>query len=448
MSKHTYTLRLMDEAALLLGNPLVELHLDEDGIGYIDFKGRVPNNIEGLALLVADASITSAKLAAAVAGDGLIGGAGSALAVNPDGSTLEINADAVRIKAAGVLSSHLANPQVYDPGRVAIAELRVASAVQDTETVTIGADVYEVDTHDVSTITGGRIRLNLSGGGTRKSQGTITFTLNPSNNDTIVLNGKTYTFQTTLTNVDGNVAIGVDLATSILNLQAAIALGAGAGTAYAAATTLHPTIGVASVTATTIVPQAKAGGTAGNALTMSSGQANAVCNGATLGTTQAGVDPTAAEFTTSLEAAINASATELVRATRVTANNVLINAATVAGGATPKVGAIVLATTETLGGANNAWDSATMRGGRAAAVRKRVWQSRVPLAVEDALNIMHFVFDFTPTTVRVYVALTATPALPVLFDGAVAIAGGVVTITDNGAVNLTTSMTVWVEAED
>ena len=48
---------------------------------------------------IADAAVTAAKIAAAVAGDGLTGGAGTALAVNV-GTGLEISADAVRIAAA------------------------------------------------------------------------------------------------------------------------------------------------------------------------------------------------------------------------------------------------------------------------------------------------------------------------------------------------------------
>jgi hypothetical protein len=63
--------------------------------------------ISGDALRVKDAGITAAKLAAAVAGNGLSGGAGTALAVNVDGSTVEINADAVRVKDAGITSAKL-----------------------------------------------------------------------------------------------------------------------------------------------------------------------------------------------------------------------------------------------------------------------------------------------------------------------------------------------------
>lgn len=51
---------------------------------------------------LADGAVTSAKLAAAVAGNGLAGGAGTALSVNVDDSTIELNADAIRLKDAGV----------------------------------------------------------------------------------------------------------------------------------------------------------------------------------------------------------------------------------------------------------------------------------------------------------------------------------------------------------
>jgi len=57
---------------------------------------------------IADNAVTAAKIAAAVAGDGLTGGAGVALAVNPDGTTLEINSDAVRIKDLGISTAKLA----------------------------------------------------------------------------------------------------------------------------------------------------------------------------------------------------------------------------------------------------------------------------------------------------------------------------------------------------
>lgn len=57
---------------------------------------------------IADSAVTAAKIAAAVAGAGLIGGAGTALAVQVDESTLSIPVDTVIIKALGVTSAQLA----------------------------------------------------------------------------------------------------------------------------------------------------------------------------------------------------------------------------------------------------------------------------------------------------------------------------------------------------
>jgi hypothetical protein len=50
---------------------------------------------------LADSGVTAAKIAAAVAGGGLVGGAGIALAVNVDNSTLEVASDIVQLKDGG-----------------------------------------------------------------------------------------------------------------------------------------------------------------------------------------------------------------------------------------------------------------------------------------------------------------------------------------------------------
>ena len=56
---------------------------------------------------VQDAAINESKLASSVAGDGLAGGAGSALSVNVDDSTIEINADSLRLKDGGISNAKL-----------------------------------------------------------------------------------------------------------------------------------------------------------------------------------------------------------------------------------------------------------------------------------------------------------------------------------------------------
>lgn len=61
----------------------------------------------GSGIKVADAGITGTQLAGSVAGDGLSGGAGSALSVNTDDSTIEKSSDALRVKDAGITSAKL-----------------------------------------------------------------------------------------------------------------------------------------------------------------------------------------------------------------------------------------------------------------------------------------------------------------------------------------------------
>ena len=81
---------------------------------------------------------------------------------------------------------------------------------------------------------------------------------------------KTYTFQDTLTDVDGNVHIGADLAESLDNLVAAINLDAGAGTDYATSMTENPDVSAArGVNAADLdmIVTAKVVGSGGNDIT-------------------------------------------------------------------------------------------------------------------------------------------------------------------------------------
>jgi len=98
------------------------------------------------------------------------------------------------------------------------------------------------------------------------SSQTLTIVAAISNTETVTIDTKAYTFQTSLTDVDGNVLIGATLEESIDNLVAAITLGDGAGTKYAAATTLHPTATAVKATASTMVATAKSGGTSGDTI--------------------------------------------------------------------------------------------------------------------------------------------------------------------------------------
>lgn len=97
--------------------------------------------------------------------------------------------------------------------------------------------------------------------------GRLLATTNPANADTVTIDSKVYTLQTTLVNADGNVKLGATLAETLKNLLKAINLTGTGGVEYAAATTLHPTVTAVADEIDTLFVRAKTGGTAGNALT-------------------------------------------------------------------------------------------------------------------------------------------------------------------------------------
>ena len=101
-----------------------------------------------------------------------------------------------------------------------------------------------------------------------KGIGTLTGTT-IANTNTVTIDGKVYTFQDTLTDVDGNVHVGATDSDSLDNLIDAINLGPGAGTDYATSMTLHSTVGAAAGAGDTMDVIAKVAGLAGNVATIS-----------------------------------------------------------------------------------------------------------------------------------------------------------------------------------
>jgi len=114
------------------------------------------------------------------------------------------------------------------------------------------------------------------------AEGDLTATGAITNTEDVTLDTKTYTIESSLTNVDGNVLQGVDEVETLANLAAAINLGPGAGAIYAAATTLHPTIRAESA-ANVLTATAKAPGTGGNTLATTENCLNAAWGAGTLG---------------------------------------------------------------------------------------------------------------------------------------------------------------------
>lgn len=113
-------------------------------------------------------------------------------------------------------------------------------------------------------------------------------------------------------------------------------------------------------------------------------------------------DDTPANATDALILAINASGTEPVTAVDISDNQILIVA--------NDVGVNTTAVAEDMAGANNAWDTAALRGGADPGVKRIVRVERVPNAAEVALGRVLIPLSFAPTAAIVQVRVTATGA--------------------------------------
>jgi hypothetical protein len=123
-----------------------------------------------------------------------------------------------------------------------------------------------------------------------KATQTLTSTGVMLDTETVTIDTKVYTFQTTLTNVDGNVLIGADQTATHLNLLNAMNLTGVAGTDYALSMTLHPTVDGTSSNGTTTVVTSKEQGTASNSIATTQTTTNMTWGAATL---LGGTNPTA-----------------------------------------------------------------------------------------------------------------------------------------------------------
>jgi len=217
---------------------------------------------------------------------------------SPDIDTADISAGVQVIwpvKAATQLYKWIDSPlaltleSTSEDDVAAIGTLTLAAQVNDTETVTIGTKVYTFQTTlidvdgnvQIGTDANGSIEnliaaINLAAGAgvdyaasmtandagvyavigvgdtmtlyvntgtaiatTSIAIGILTLTGQPADTQTVTIASKVYTFQAVLTDVDGNVLIGGSASETIDNLIAAINLGTGAGTLYAAAMTAN-----------------------------------------------------------------------------------------------------------------------------------------------------------------------------------------------------------------
>lgn len=286
------------------------------------------------------------------------------------------NDPTLRNVGLGALIDALIADQVEDPGRRAINVLRIAANVASTETITIGSDIFEINIVNTDT------NVNVSGG--ELATGTPALS-----NITIASHG---------------LSVG-----DLIRVESEI----------------MKVVGVISADKVTVRR-----GHSGTTIATHADATDIFKAGtpATAGRIEVGLVTTLtpAAASAALLAVLNSEGTQRVTGVSISANEFVIVA--------NEVGAVELACTETLGGANNAWAAAAMFGGRAEGQRRISIQRRVPTAVEVALGNMHFYFPFVPVaaTVRANVVVTATPGLAKAWNGAITISGNRVTVDNTG----------------
>lgn len=118
----------------------------------------------------------------------------------------------------------------------------------------------------------------LDAGWTQQSEvsayNSISADTNPINGQTVTIGSVVYTFRSAINNATPyEVAVGIDVGTSLANLDAAINAGAGSGTLYSSATTAHPDV-TSSTTLTTLTITSKLAGVLGNSTAACSESSN------------------------------------------------------------------------------------------------------------------------------------------------------------------------------
>lgn len=168
------------------------------------------------------------------------------------------------VKRSGVIATDLATlAKAINGTGVAGVDYTMGTAAHPTVSATSGATTLVATARTPGTA-GNAITTTETGANMAWGAATLAGGTGIVNNETVTIDGKAYTFKTTITANDGDVAIGGSDATALINLAKAINLSGVAGTDYGANTTVHATARALRTTATTLVLEAKAKGALGN----------------------------------------------------------------------------------------------------------------------------------------------------------------------------------------
>lgn len=171
--------------------------------------------------------------------------------------TFSVNSDCTEIT---ISSDEFAS---LGPAGAYASTVLTATNVADGEQVELNGKTYTFE--EVLTNVDGNVFIE----GDVAASDTLIVAGQPGDTETVVVDGKTYTFQAVLTNVDGNVQIGATSSDTTDNLIAAVNLTGTPGTDYAAAMTIHPTVSAAYGVGPNIDFTYKLAGTVGNGTAVS-----------------------------------------------------------------------------------------------------------------------------------------------------------------------------------
>jgi len=372
----------------LRGNTILNIHSDG-----IDVAGKAsvfglsvgtngvtsPSGIQGGSLFIYNPD-DNTSTSVTIANNGQAGSAASIL-ISPPVSLV----DSITLTYPSN-SGTMTTDEYVNPGAEAVNVLAVAADVSETETVTIGDDVYEVEIVNTDS-TDNTANNNFA-----------------NTNANIVLSTFTADYPNTTIAVGGLLRVESEIMRCTASSGASRTFNRG-------------------VSGTTVASHANA-----NDMFVGDGIDGASTIAVGLVTT---LTPTA--FTPALVADVNRIGSEAVTAVQISVNEILIHA--------DAVGVVELACAETLAGVGNAWGSATMYGGVDPGARTVV-VSRVPTALEVTTGNLHFHFDFAPTVVSVSVFPTATPGVAKAWDGGATVATNLVTLDNDGATDWAETDTV------
>lgn len=96
------TLEIVGDAVQVADGGIDSLQLADGAVGTAEIAAGAVTTAK-----IAAQAVTAAKLGSDVAGAGLGGGSGAALSVNTDGATLEVVSDTVRVKDAGIVAAKI-----------------------------------------------------------------------------------------------------------------------------------------------------------------------------------------------------------------------------------------------------------------------------------------------------------------------------------------------------